>query len=171
MTHWALDLADYRRDVAESYGQARAGGPGPAAWQAWRRRRDLLIGTHPQSPLPQDLQRLGWETPFFAHDPAWRMSGALTPAADPATIEVAHSAAGSTRFTEVGSLALEGTNLTASLTLFWLDAYGGGLFLPFTDATSGASTYGGGRYLLDTAKGADLGRLEDGRLILDFNYA
>ncbi|HUG86614.1 MAG TPA: DUF1684 domain-containing protein, partial [Euzebya sp.] len=46
-----------------------------------------------------------------------------------------------------------------------------GLFLPFTDATSGASTYGGGRYLLDTAKGADLGRLEDGRLILDFNYA
>jgi uncharacterized protein len=31
-------------------------------------------------------------------------------------------------------------------------------------------TYGGGRYLLDTVKGADLG-LDDGRLVLDFNFA
>ena len=34
----------------------------------------------------------------------------------------------------------------------------------------GTTTYGGGRYLLDTVKGADLGT-EDGRLVLDFNYA
>jgi uncharacterized protein (DUF1684 family) len=30
--------------------------------------------------------------------------------------------------------------------------------------------YGGGRYLLDTAKGGDLG-VEDGKLVLDFNFA
>ena len=35
--------------------------------------------------------------------------------------------------------------------------YTGGLFLPFRDATNGHSTYGAGRYLLDTAKSADLG--------------
>ena len=45
------------------------------------------------------------------------------------------------------------------------------MFLPFTDATSGAETYGGGRYLLDTIKGADLGQTPDGRVILDFNFA
>jgi uncharacterized protein len=56
------------------------------------------------------------------------------------------------------------------LELFWLEAYGGGLFLPFRDATSGDSTYGAGRYLLDTVKGADLGS-EGGRLVLDFNFA
>ncbi|HEX2293734.1 MAG TPA: DUF1684 domain-containing protein, partial [Actinomycetota bacterium] len=50
------------------------------------------------------------------------------------------------------------------------DGYGGGLFLPFRDATSGRSTYGAGRYLYDTIKGADLGA-EDGRLVLDFNFA
>ena len=44
------------------------------------------------------------------------------------------------------------------------------MFLPFRDGTSGNQTYGGGRYLLDTAKGADLGT-EDGGLVLDFNFA
>ncbi|MEZ0487058.1 DUF1684 domain-containing protein [Fibrella aquatica] len=40
------------------------------------------------------------------------------------------------------------------------------LFLPFTDATSGKETYGGGRYI-------DLrtGQIEDGKLVLDFNKA
>ena len=56
------------------------------------------------------------------------------------------------------------------LTLYWLRAYGGGLFLPFADASSGVDTYGGGRYVLDSIKGADLG-MAGGRLILDFNFA
>jgi len=38
------------------------------------------------------------------------------------------------------------------------------------DATSGRETYGGGRYLWDSAKGADLGMNGDA-LVLDFNYA
>ena len=56
------------------------------------------------------------------------------------------------------------------LDLFWLEGYGGGLYLPFADATSGTETYGAGRYLLDTVKGADLG-MEGDRLVLDFNLA
>ena len=44
------------------------------------------------------------------------------------------------------------------------------MFLPFRDATSGSETYGAGRYLLDTVKGADLGD-DGGRLVLDFNFA
>jgi len=59
---------------------------------------------------------------------------------------------------------------SAALELFWLEAYGGGVFLPFADTTSGETTYGGGRYLLDTIKGADLG-VDHGRLVLDFNFA
>jgi uncharacterized protein len=56
------------------------------------------------------------------------------------------------------------------LELYWLEGYGGGLFLPFGDVTSGETTYPAGRYLLDTVKGADLGSV-DGRLVLDFNFA
>ena len=44
-----------------------------------------------------------------------------------------------------------------SLTLYWMAGYAGGLFLPFRDTTNGIKTYGAGRYLLDTAKSADLG--------------
>src|SRR3712207_7043738 len=55
-------------------------------------------------------------------------------------------------------------------TTLFRSGYGGGLFLPFRDGTSGHTTYGAGRYLYDTIKGADLGA-EDGRLVLDFNFA
>ena len=63
---------------------------------------------------------------------------------------------------------LDGQEL--SLDLHWLEGYGGGIFVAFADATSGSETYGGGRYVLDSVKGADLG--QDGeRLVLDFNFA
>ena len=55
-----------------------------------------------------------------------------------------------------------------------LGSYGGGLFVPIKDALAGTQggTYGGGRYLLDTIKGADLGRgSAPGSIVLDFNFA
>lgn len=57
-----------------------------------------------------------------------------------------------------------------SLDVWWLSGYGGGLFLPMKDATSGRKSYGGGRYVLDTVKGADLGGDSDG-LVIDLNFA
>ena len=57
-----------------------------------------------------------------------------------------------------------------TLELYWIEGYGGGLFLSFRDATAGSETYGAGRYLLDTVKGADLGA-SGGRLVLAFNFA
>jgi uncharacterized protein (DUF1684 family) len=69
-----------------------------------------------------------------------------------------------------GQVAFELPTGTGSLDLYWIAGYGGGLFLPFGDATNSQETYGGGRYLYDTIKGADLGTTLDS-LILDFNYA
>ena len=57
------------------------------------------------------------------------------------------------------------------LEVYWIQVYGGGVFIPFRDATNGSATYGAGRYLVDAAKSADLGTTTDGRLILDFNFA
>ena len=74
------------------------------------------------------------------------------------------------RFRRFGVVRFELAGSPRELALFWLEGYGGGAFLPFADATSGEETYGGGRYLLDTVKGADLGEA-DGRLVLDFNFA
>ena len=91
----------------------------------------------------------------------------------PETARSARSARAAARSSASGASARCGSSSRApssELALFWLDAYGGGVFLPFADATRGRETYGGGRYLLDTVKGADLGE-EDGRLVLDFNFA
>jgi uncharacterized protein len=62
------------------------------------------------------------------------------------------------------------------LDVWALRSYGGGLFVPVRDGSAGHATYGGGRYLIDTVKGADLGGSVDlatghGSLVIDFNFA
>ena len=70
----------------------------------------------------------------------------------------------------VARLTIPFSEGSKDLSLFWIEGYGGGLFLPFGDSTNNESIYGGGRYLLDTIKHADLGE-KDGSLVLDFNFA
>ena len=76
-------------------------------------------------------------------------------------------------FERIGRLPLPGLG---TLDVWWLGSYGGGLFVPLKDATAGWTTYGGGRYLLDTVKGADHGGDVDpatgrGTLVVDLNLA
>ena len=99
------------------------------------------------------------------------MSAEVRPA-EPEAYDIATSGepGGSYRFTRFAVASFELSGQPVHLELFWLEGYGGGVFLPFRDATSGGETYGAGRYLLDTVKGADLGE-EEGRLVLDFNFA
>ena len=58
----------------------------------------------------------------------------------------------------------------AKLSVYWVNDYGGGIFIPFRDASNGVHTYGGGRYLYDSSKGADLG-LRYHKLIMNFNFS
>lgn len=164
-----LELADFRRRVADNYAAARADGPGPKAWTAWRMRRDEVFRNHPQSPVPQALRPAFTGMAFFPYDPSWRLLADVEPAL-PQAVPAALAEAGAT-FSTVGTVVAERDGAELRLPLLWLEGYGGGLFLPFRDATNGDDTYGGGRYLLDQVKGADLGVARDGRLVLDFNYA
>jgi uncharacterized protein (DUF1684 family) len=75
---------------------------------------------------------------------------------------------GITRLRNIGRIELP-SPVESSVGVWWLEQYGGGVFVPVRDGTAGATTYGGGRYLLDTAKGADLGG-HDGRLVIDLNF-
>jgi uncharacterized protein (DUF1684 family) len=164
-----LSLWDYRRRVAEMYAAVRAAGVNEKSWIRWRSARDELFRMHSQSPLPSGRRASSSGVPFFEYDPAWRLEGAVEPLAP--TIEaLGHSAGGATLFRRFATVKVDVAGSTSRLTLYWLDSYGGGVFLPFRDATNGATTYGGGRYLLDTAKGADLGHVGD-RITLDFNFA
>lgn len=165
----ALDLWDYRRRVGELYREVRLAGEDEKAWRTWRNGRDELFGFHPQTALdPDDLE--GFEgLSYFGYDPTWRFQATVEPA-EGEELAIGHSADGFTSFRRFGRLELDSPAGDIELFVYWLDSYGGGVFLPFRDETSGDETYGGGRYLLDTAKGADLGHNVDS-LVLDFNYA
>ena len=128
-----------------------------------------MFREHPQSPVPA-VQRGGYSGPhLYDYDPSWRLAGSVEPV-DPRRFELHTSTASTMAFERFGVVRFTHEDDQLTLELYWLEGYGGGLFVPFADSTSGSETYGAGRYLLDTVKGADLGST-DGLLELDFNFA
>ncbi|MDQ3964800.1 MAG: DUF1684 domain-containing protein, partial [Actinomycetota bacterium] len=107
--------------------------------------------------------------PYYPYDPAARVGGRVR-STDLQRHEIPTSGEGTFTFQRFARVDFGLGDRNGSLELYWLESYGGGLFLPFRDDTSGASTYGAGRYLLDSAKGADLG-MDGDDLVLDFNFA
>ncbi len=162
-----LDLLDYRRRVDEIYRRVRESGAGAEGWETWTRDRDLLFATHPQSPIED--QAGFTNLPYFPYDESWRIEARFVPIEDE-TSNIKGWGEETARMVKAGTLQFGLSGRQCQLDLLWLDAYGGGAFVPFRDLTNGATTYGGGRYLLDTVKGADLGQDGD-EVILDFNYS
>jgi uncharacterized protein (DUF1684 family) len=166
----ALSLWEWRREVFELYGRVRADAP-RAGWELWRHTRDRLFREHPQTPLEADQRADFVGLPLFPYDPGLRFEVETRPVASATPHRVDAGKDGALTLTPFAVTDGLRAVLGGELTLFWIGGYGGGVFLPFRDGTSGHETYGGGRYLLDTIKGADLGRTAEGRLILDFNFA
>jgi uncharacterized protein (DUF1684 family) len=162
-----LSLLDWRRRISELYVGIRADSNPSGAWRNWCDTRRQLFTSHPQSPLPPERRQV---TPaYFDYDPRARVAGRVRPAE---LVETRLPGSGSETFAarRFATVEFDLMGEPRRLDLFWLLDYAGGLFLPFRDLTTGVETYAGGRYLLDTAKGADLGG--DGEsLILDFNFS
>jgi uncharacterized protein (DUF1684 family) len=160
-------LLDWRRRVADMYSAVRATLPSDArvAHALWRSTRDELFRAHPQSPLLPSERGTFRGLPYYDYDPRFAKRGKIRPLPEE-RYDVGTSTGGVIPFVRFGAVDLD----VGSLEVFWLDAYSGGVFVPFRDATAGKTTYGGGRYLLDTAKSADLGAIGD-ELVLDFNFA
>lgn len=156
-----LSLADWREKTAALY-------LSDLDLAGFRAERDAMYRDHPQSPVADRdaFTGIGWFPPS-----SFRCESTLQPADDGSTLDVDTGGDdGVVRYRRLGRLATP----WGQLTLFWILAYGGGLFLPFRDATAGTSTYGAGRYLTDTVKGTfgrGLTLLGDDRVRLDFDYA
>jgi uncharacterized protein (DUF1684 family) len=163
----SLTLLDWRRRVARLYAEVRGEPDAAAAHEHWRLARDELLRTHPDSPVPGPQRAAYPGAPVAPYDPALRFEVTVDTGVAPRHMEAVTGTDGVVRFDRIGSARLPGGG---DLDVWWLAAYGGGVFVPVKDATAGSATYGGGRYLLDTVKGADLGG-DGGRLVLDFNFA
>lgn len=170
----ALTRLRWRRTVAELYERVRttAGTDPLAAHELWRTGRDELFRSSPDSPLPAGDPLRSTGLPVWPYDPALRGTSPLfdAPAGD---LELAGGDDGPVRTTRIGAVELPLPG-RPRVDLWRLRQYADGLFLPLRDSTAGrdpalGGSYGAGRYLLDTAKGADLGE-RDGELVLDLNF-
>ncbi|MFI6074452.1 DUF1684 domain-containing protein [Actinoplanes sp. NPDC051343] len=157
----ALELTDFRAATARMYLDS-------TGLKEFRARRDDLFATHPQSAIPA-AERAGFRgLRYFEPDDDAICEVDLRPEAGEIDIDTG-GPDGVVHYDRVGVLETP----YGELSLWWIRAYGGGLFLPVRDGTCGKSTYGGGRYLTDTVKGTHGRGLQvvgDTRVRLDFNY-
>ncbi len=170
----ALATADWRRRVFNLYDDVRvlAASESPeASHTLWQSGRNELFRDHPASALDTDA-RAGFAGMTVApYDPAFRFEAIITDDGAGEVLEVATGTDGTVPFRRLGTVVLQGLG---ELALWQLGSYGGGLFLPLRDGTAGkpAGSYGGGRYLLDTVKGAHLGEgRAPGSIVVDLNFA
>jgi uncharacterized protein (DUF1684 family) len=157
----ALELTDYRAAVARMYLEA-------TGLADFRARRDKLFGSHPQSAIPAAERASFAGLRYFPANDGAIVEASLRPAGGEIDIDTG-GADGVVHYDRVGILDTP----YGELSLWWIAAYGGGLFLPVRDGTCGKGTYGGGRYLTDTVKGTHARGLEPlggDRVRLDFNY-
>ena len=154
-----LPLLDWRREVADIYAAVRSAAEPAQGHALWRTRRDALFRSSPASPLTagSPLRAAGLAVP--AYDAGWRVEVPLEVA------EPERRDAGEAVLERIGRLRTPWGSLDA----WWVNGYAGGLFVPVRDWSAGRTSYGGGRYLLDTAKGADLGSTSLG-FVLDLNF-
>lgn len=179
-----LDLYDFRRRMGDLYRQRnaalRAGEQEPGPLARFRAGKDDLFTHHPQTPFGAEELAAFVGLHYYPYDATVRVEATLSPLADEETDALPASGEHTMRFRRAARMDFSLAGTPASLLVYWIDVYGGGLFLPFRDATSGHETYGGGRYLFDTVKGSDFFQLGSsdntmgyagGRVVLDFNYA
>jgi uncharacterized protein len=141
----------------------------PTAVEMFRADKDDYFRRAHDSPIPHDQRHDFPGLPYFPVDESLRFEGlTLEPYAgnEPVSFQIPISD-GSLRDAErAGTLSFELGGAKQRLTGYrFLKDRSGSVFVPFLDVTSGAETYGAGRYLdLDPDP-------EDGTYVIDFNLA
>jgi uncharacterized protein (DUF1684 family) len=172
----ALDIADWRLRTFALYDTVRkiAADSPEEAHAYWRQERDRMFGTHQASALTAEAKASFYGLKTADYDPIYRFYVPLTKEGAGREMNVETGTDGMVRFVRLGTFDLPELG---QLAVWKLMGYGGGIFVPFRDATAGkpGGSYGAGRYLLDTIKGAFHGVVrgsgQEVQYVLDFNFA
>ena len=149
-----LDLLDYRRRTTAMFRDVRAATDHAAACAAFRRAKDALFRDHPQSALENADRANFTGLRYYDYDPAYRLVATLDRDVKADVFHLDLDEDGAFDFKRIGRVTFALPTGTGTLNVYWIMGYGGGVFLPFRDTSE--TTYGGGRYLYDTIKGAGL---------------
>jgi uncharacterized protein len=132
--------------------------------EKFRKKRDEFFATDPQSPIPDSLRKDFKGLKWFPLNRDYKVFAKFEKNPKFEQIEMARSVAGPETYVKAGwvHFNLQGKDLV--LTVYNPNVRDSKtIFVPFRDATSGKTTYGGGRYI-DT-------RLANDAVELDFNRA
>ncbi|MEQ9188362.1 MAG: DUF1684 domain-containing protein [Cryomorphaceae bacterium] len=135
-----------------------------------RKAKDKELKSKRHSPLQAEDRKAFHGLNYFAVDPEWRKLAHFILLENGDTLDIMTSAGKTKEYFEYGLLVIEHLGDADSLTAYkriWPEGYESPyapyLFVPFTDLSTGKTTYGGGRYLdIDVP-------LENGDVVLDFN--
>ncbi len=134
-----------------------------------RAAKDSIWRTAPDSPLPDSLKARFRGLAYFAPNDSFRVAATYTALStlQPLLVPLTHRLAPEP-YVRVGRLqfVLNGRSCTLTALRRPAEPATAALFVPFTDATTGRATYGGGRYLNLPAPAVD-----QTAVTLDFNLA
>jgi uncharacterized protein (DUF1684 family) len=137
----------------------------PSRIESFRQHKDEYFADGDHSPIPEDELEAFSGLDYFDENPDLAFELAVeVNHPDAHTHIVLDTSDGETiEFLRAGRITFEVDGRTVSLTVL-KDLDRGRFFLPFTDKTTGVTTYEGGRYL-------DPQLDRKGKLTVDFNYA
>ncbi len=133
----------------------------------FRKKRDRVFQTSPNSPIPESLRSRFTGLRYFPIHPDLRFKVRLHRIVPPDTISMMTSDGRYRPALRMGYVLFRYRESMLRLNVYRLQGTsgaGGHYFVPFLDATSGKTTYGGGRYLYLQPDTLDW-------YILDFNLA
>ena len=136
-----LDLLDYRRQISALYAAVRDGGSCENTHQLWRDARDELFSRHPQSALGTEQKKAFAGLNYFPYDSAYDVLGEFQATASGKSLTVMLGGDGETRLLPIGRVRFALPAGVAALTAYWIEGYGGGLFIPFGDASNGCARH------------------------------
>ncbi|MFL2814722.1 MAG: DUF1684 domain-containing protein [Candidatus Puniceispirillales bacterium] len=170
-----LSLINWRREIFSIYNEVRSEEDGIIAWNKWKDKREKLFKFHPESPTfnPKKQSEFNDAPVLYSYNEKFSLFSKFELISNPEIIQLNTDENSITRLKPFIKTTDLKNFLGIELTVFKIEGYGGGLFLPFTDSgcKSGGEHYEGGRYLIDTIKGADLGEVKTNELRLDFNFS
>jgi uncharacterized protein len=164
LVEWRETIGDIYKEIRSTHARDPSG-----TWERFRERRDFLYKHHPCSALTESekLTFTGFEN--YSYNPDLCFVGRVEYEANGKSYE-ASTSEGALPCRRIAIARFEHRGKSQALSIFWLDIYGGGIWLPVGDQTNGDTTYAGGRYLFDTSKGANLGFGDEGKnILLDMN--
>ena len=130
----------------------------------FRKAKDDFFKTHPQSPLLPEQKKDFKGLNYFPENPALRFELQLERYPNPERVVMPTSTGSEQAYRKVGQVKFKVKNENASLQVYESEHGTGSYFIPFTDATAPAESYGGGRYLEPEEPHKD-------DLIIDLNLA